>query len=265
MSPATPAGLPTRLAQTLFAPWARLGLLALLLAGAATSVLLYEPQKLLTHGLPAGLAGGAGVVLYAVAYGLCTMAFVPRPILNLAAGALFGASLGTVAAVAGTTAGAAISFGLGRLLGQDALRTLVRGRWLEAADGQLSRHGFRSMLMMRLLPGIPFSPSNYAASVSRMGWPGFLLGTTLGSVPNTAAYVVAGGTATSPTSPAFLISFAFVVLSAAFGAVMAWRKRAGLRRAAASLRAARSARKQRGAQQESHAEVRVPAGAGHRA
>jgi uncharacterized membrane protein YdjX (TVP38/TMEM64 family) len=244
----------------LFAPWARLGLLVLLLAGAATSVLLYQPQELLTHGLPAGLTGAAGVALFAAAYGLCVMAFVPRPVLNLAAGALFGAQLGTVAALAGTATGAAIAFGLGRLLGQDALRTLVRGRWLEAADGQLSRHGFRSMLMMRLLPGIPFSPSNYAASVSRMGWPGFLAGTTLGSLPNTAAYVVAGGTATSPTSPAFLISFAFVVLSAAFGAVMAWRKRAGLRSAAASLRSAHAERKARKAEPAARPEVRVPAG-----
>lgn len=258
--PATPAGLPTRLAQTLFAPWARLGLLALLLAGAATSVLVYEPQKLLMHGLPAGLSGGAGVVLFALAYGLCVMAFVPRPFLNLAAGALFGAQLGTVGALAGTAVGAAINFGLGRLLSQDALRSLVRGRWLEAADGQLSRHGFRSMLMMRLLPGVPFSPSNYAASVSRMGWPGFLAGTTLGSLPNTAAYVVAGGTAMSPTSPAFLVSFAFVVLSAAFGAAMAWRKRARLRHAAASVRAARSARRAGRTEAAVRAEVRLPAG-----
>lgn len=258
--PARPAGLPTRLARTLFAPWARLGLLVLLLAMAATSVLLYQPQELLTHGLPANLTGAGGVALFAAAYGLCVMAFVPRPVLNLAAGALFGAQLGTVAALAGTATGAAIAFGLGRLLGQEALRTLVRGRWLEAADGQLSRHGFRSMLIMRLLPGIPFSPSNYAASVSRMGWPGFLAGTTLGSLPNTAAYVVAGGTATSPTSPAFLISFAFVVLSAVFGAVMAWRKRAGLRSAAASLRSARADRKARKAQPTARPEVRVPAG-----
>jgi uncharacterized membrane protein YdjX (TVP38/TMEM64 family) len=244
----------------LFAPWARFALLLVLLAGAFSSVLVYEPQKLLAHGLPAELSGVAGVLLYAAAYGLCTMAFVPRPFLNLAAGALFGAQLGTVAALAGTAAGAAISFGLGRLLGQDALRTLLRGRRLQSADGKLSRHGFRSMLVMRLLPGIPFSPSNYAASVSRMGWTGFLAGTTLGSLPNTAAYVIAGGTATSPTSPAFLASFAFVVLSAVFGAVMAWRKRAKLRHAAASVRAARRSRHAEPSARAAHAEVRVPAG-----
>ena len=70
----------------------------------------------------------------------------------------------------GTVLGAGLAFGLGRILGQDALRPLLRARWLKAADGQLSRHGFRSMLAARLFPGVPFWAANYCAAVSRMGW-----------------------------------------------------------------------------------------------
>lgn len=122
-----------------------------------------------------------------------------------------------------------MSFGLGRLLGQSALRPLLRGRWLTAADGQLSRHGFRSMLALRLFPGVPFAAANYCAAVSRMGWLPFLVATGLGSVPNTAAYVVAGSRASSPTSPAFLVSMGFIVVSGAGAAWIAWRKRHRLR------------------------------------
>ncbi|MGG8405528.1 TVP38/TMEM64 family protein, partial [Streptomyces sp. 12297] len=129
------------------------------------------------------------------------------------------------AAVAGTVLGAAIAFGLGRGLGQEALRPLVRGRWLEAADGQLSRHGFRSMLAVRIFPGVPFAAANYCAAVSRMRWLPFLLATALGTVPNTAAYVIAGSSASSPTSPAFLASFAFIAVSGLVAGVVAWRKR----------------------------------------
>ncbi|MER5941101.1 MULTISPECIES: TVP38/TMEM64 family protein [unclassified Streptomyces] len=225
-----PAGFGPRCARALLSPWARLSLLLVLLAAAAASVLLFEPHKLLAHGWPPQVGGPVAVVLFAVAYGLITVAFVPRPLLNLAAGALFGSALGMGAAMAGTVLGAAISFALGRMLGQDALRPLLRGRLLKAVDKQFSKHGFRSMLAVRLFPGVPFWAANYAAAVSRMGYVPFLLATALGSIPNIAAYVVAGARAGQPTSPVFLIAVAAIALPALAGAVVAWRKRHHLRR-----------------------------------
>ncbi|PVD08709.1 TVP38/TMEM64 family protein [Streptomyces sp. CS207] len=227
--PVPPTGFAARLTRVLLSPWSRLSLLVLLLASAATAVLLFQPQQLLTDGWPPQLGGAAAAVAYAVAYGLCTVAFVPRPLLNLAAGALFGSQLGLASALAGTVLGAGIAFCLGRVLGQEALRPLLRGKWLKAADGQLSRHGFRSMLAARLFPGVPFAAANYCAAVSRMGLLPFLLATALGSIPNTAAYVVAGARASTPTSPAFLIALACIALPGLAGTVVAWRKRHRLR------------------------------------
>ncbi|MFR9676474.1 TVP38/TMEM64 family protein [Streptomyces sp. TR06-5] len=239
MSPsvAQPARFSSRLVQRLLSPWSRLGLLLVLLGAAAAAVLIFEPQRLLTDGWPTELSGGLSILLFAGAYGACTTAFVPRPILNLAAGAMFGAQMGVGAAVAGTVLGAGVSFGLGRLLGQDALRPLLRAKLLTAADRQMSRHGFRTMLVMRLLPGIPFAGSNFAASVSRMTWPAFLVGSGLGALPNTAAYVVAGSQADSPSSPAFKVAFAFIALSVVVGIAVAVRKRIRARAEKAAARA----------------------------
>ncbi|WP_327174474.1 TVP38/TMEM64 family protein [Streptomyces sp. NBC_01335] len=214
-----------RCSKALLSPWSRLSLLVVVLAAAASSMLLFDPQRMLSSGWPSQLTGGTAVLLFGLAYGVCTVAFAPRPLLNLAAGALFGTQAGLAAALAGTVLGAGTSFLLGRVLGQDALRTLVRGRWLKAADGLLSRHGFRSMLALRLFPGVPFAAANYCAATSRMRYAPFLLATGLGSIPNTAAYVVAGSEAASPTSPAFLVATGFIVLSAVGGALVAWRKR----------------------------------------
>ena len=227
--PFTPVGPVDRCVRALRSPWSRLSLLLVLLAAAGASMLLFHPQRLLAHGWPPQLGGSAAAAVFAVAYGLCTVAFVPRPLLNLAGGALFGSQLGLAAALAGTVLGAGVAFGLGRVLGQDALRPLLRGRLLKAADGQLSRHGFRSMMAARLFPGVPFWAANYCAAVSRMGWPAFLLATALGSVPNTAAYAVAGARASSPTSPAFMAAMACITVPALAGAALAWRKRHHLR------------------------------------
>lgn len=228
--PAVPSpGRAARWARALLSPRARLGLLVVLLVSAGVTVAICEPQRLLREGWPFQSSGAVGVVLFAAAYGVCTSALVPRPLLNLAAGALFGSQAGLSAAVAGTVLGAGIAFGLGRLLGQDALRPLLRARWLAAADRQLSDHGFRSMLALRLFPGVPFAAANYCAAVSRMGWWPFLLATGLGSVPNTAAYVVAGSRASAPTSPVFLAALAFIAVTGIAATVVAWRKRGGLR------------------------------------
>ncbi|MFH8983528.1 TVP38/TMEM64 family protein [Streptomyces varsoviensis] len=233
-------GLAARCARVLLSPWSRLGLLVVLLGGAAAAVLVAQPQRLLAEGWPPQVSGGVAVVLFGVAYGLCTAAFVPRPFLNLAAGALFGAQAGTVSALAGTVLGSGIAFGLGRVLGQSALRPLVRGRWLTGADRLLSRHGFRSMLAIRLFPGVPFAAANYCAAVSRMGWFAFLLATALGSIPNTAAYVIAGSAAAEPGSPVFLASMGFIALSALGAMTVAWRKRARLRASAGAPTTPRS-------------------------
>lgn len=209
-------------------PWLRLALLLVLLAGAVTAAAVLEPQRLLTHARPPGTTGTTAVVVFALAYGLATVAFVPRPLLNAAAGALYGISAGLPAAVGGTVLGAGLAFCLGRMLGRDAVRPLLRGRWVLSADRQLSRHGFRSTLALRIVPGVPFAAANYAAAVSQVRLLPFLAATGAGSAANTAAYVVAGSRATSPTSPVFLLALAFLGATAVAGAAVV---RYGRRRA----------------------------------
>ena len=220
-----PPGLAARCSGVLLSPWSRLALLVVLLACAATGLVVYEPQQLLAKGWPPQFSGLPAAGIFALAYGLCTAALVPRTLLNLGAGALFGSQLGLGAALTGTVLGAAIAFALGRTLGQAALRPLLRGRWLIAADRQLSRHGFRSMIAVRLAPGLPFAVANYCAAVSRVRWTPFLAATALGSIPNTAAYVIAGSEASSPTSPAFLLSTGFIALTGLAALFLAWRAR----------------------------------------
>lgn len=209
--------------RTPLASWGRLLALAILLALGAAGMVWHAPQRWLADEWPGPVSGPAPMLLFALAYGLATALLMPRPVLNLAAGALLGTVAGLVSALAGTVLGAALSFGLGRLLGQDALRRLMRGRWLRWGDRQLSQHGFRSTLVLRLLPGVPFALANYAASASTMSWAPFVAGTALGSTPLTAAYVVAGSQASTPASPAFITAGAFVAVTGLAAAAVARR------------------------------------------
>jgi uncharacterized membrane protein YdjX (TVP38/TMEM64 family) len=225
--PSGPArGFAVRCSRVLVSPWARFGLLVLLLAAAIVVALALEPQRLLTHGWPLRTSSGlTAVTLFALAYGLATVAFVPRPLLNAAAGALYGIHAGLPAAIGGTVLGAGLAFLLGRFLGRDAVRPLLRGRLVLSLDRQLSRHGFRSTMALRLFPGVPFAAANYAAALSRIRLLPFLTATAAGSAANTAAYVVAGSRAASPTSPIFLLSLGFLGVTAVAAAAVARRTR----------------------------------------
>ncbi|MER5635631.1 VTT domain-containing protein [Kitasatospora sp. NPDC002227] len=189
-------------------PWLRLGLLVLILAAAAGSLLLWRPTELLA-------GGGTGpwrLPVFVAVYALGTLAFVPKPALNAAAGLLLGSRLGLPLAVAGTTLGALLAFGLGRALGRDALRPLLKAKALAALDRRLTDQGFRSVLLLRLIPGMPFQAANYGAAFSGVRALPFTIATALGVLPGTAAIVIAGANASSPGSPAFLVSTGVVAL-----------------------------------------------------
>ncbi|MFD0568293.1 TVP38/TMEM64 family protein [Kitasatospora gansuensis] len=142
-------------------PWFRLGALLAVLAAAAGSLLLWSPTELLRDGVP--------IPVFLLVYAVATLAFVPKPALNGAAGAVLGTAQGVPVAVAATTLGALLGFWLGRALGRDAVRPLLRGKLAAALDRRLSEHGFRSMLLVRVVPGCRSRPRTTPPPSPRSG------------------------------------------------------------------------------------------------
>ncbi|MFD0276479.1 TVP38/TMEM64 family protein [Kitasatospora sp. NPDC127111] len=213
--------------------WPRFALLVVILAAAAGSLLLWSPAALLSGGLPAGVPGYWLAPAFTLVYAVGTLAFMPRPALNAAAGLLLGIQQGVLLAVLGTTLGAAMAFALGRLLGRDALRPYLRGRMLTSLDRRFTEQGFRSVLLLRLLPGLPFQAGNYGAAFSGVRFLPFLTATALGVVPTTAVYVTAAASAGEPGSAAFLVSAGGIAVLGVLSLVSLWRAAVRRRSAAA--------------------------------
>lgn len=166
----------------------------------ALAAMVLQPRQLLA--LDAWQDATAwDAVGYTLVYGIASAAFVPRPLLGLAAGAVFGLPAGAAIALGGTLLGCLLCFLLGRALGHAALRPVIeRHRVLRAADRQLAERGFTAVLLLRLLPGIPFAASNYLAALSRVRWSVFLAASAVGSMPLILLYAWAGDRATEPLS-----------------------------------------------------------------
>ncbi|MDQ2757086.1 MAG: VTT domain-containing protein [Actinomycetota bacterium] len=168
--------------------------------------------------------GWWGAAAYATLYAVATLSPLPKSVFSLAAGALFGLGWGVGVVVVGACAGAMLAFYLARALGREGLHRLtgVRG---DRLDDQLARRAFLTVLVLRLVPVVPFTAVNYLAGVTSLRAPTFLSATAVGILPLTTAYVALGAYGSQPGSWPFWTALASVVVLTAGGAVVAVRQR----------------------------------------
>ncbi|SMD25539.1 TVP38/TMEM64 family protein [Lentzea albidocapillata] len=146
-----------------------------------------------------------------------TAAFFPKPVLATASGLLFGVLPGAALAIAGFTAGALISFGIGRLLGREAMERRIGGSRLRTLDEVFAKNGLAATLVLRLLPVIPFAASNYGAGVTAVRPALFALGTALGLVPTTLVAALLGDAVLDFGSPRSIAALAAWLVLGAVG------------------------------------------------
>jgi len=122
-----------------------------------------------------------GPIVLIVSYGVGCIFAVPASIFIIAAGIIWGWKLGVAYAMTGAMLGASASYFAGQFLGEGLLDRF--GKAGEMVRRQVSRNGFVSMLIARLIPGPPFAVWNYAAGIARMNFGEYFLATLLGTLP----------------------------------------------------------------------------------
>ena len=142
--------------------------------------------------------GVAAPIVFVAIYAVATVAFLPGTPLSLLAGLVFGPVFGALWAVIGATIGATLSF----LVGRYAARGLVEG-WtannerVRRLDEGVERHGWRMLLLTRLVPVFPFNLQNYAYGLTGIGLGTYVLLTAVCIVPGAVVYTFAGGSLAS--------------------------------------------------------------------
>ena len=117
--------------------------------------------------------------------------FVPRALLAIAAGLLFGMGWGIVWAAIGSVVGAVAGFLVARYI-NSGLVDLDRSARLRPILGRVERGGWRAVAVLRLIPVMPHSPANYALGLTRVPLWAFAFGSLAGQLPMTIAYVDLG-------------------------------------------------------------------------
>ncbi|MDN5744849.1 MAG: VTT domain-containing protein [Nocardioidaceae bacterium] len=204
--------------------WLRV-LLALLWVGAGVAIVWI--------GLPeAGSLtdGDPGTVLaFAAVYVVAVLIPVPKAVFTIAAGAAFGPLMGGAVALTAASIGAAVAYLIARYLARDAVRGAVRGvvgdRAVEVED-LLHRRGFLAVLVLRVVPFVPFTALNYVAGLTSIRVGPYLAGTVVGMAPGTAVYASVGHYGREPGSWPFLVSIGALAVVSLGGALVLWQRRA---------------------------------------
>jgi uncharacterized membrane protein YdjX (TVP38/TMEM64 family) len=164
----------------------------------------------------------------AVAYGVIYVIASPVPyvaqILSAASGLLFGIVRGTIYTMLSATLSSYVPYGLARRLGRDWLEEKLRGHKLEKIYQQSAdRGGFLFVLLMRLIPILPWEVQNYVAGLSKVPPHIFGLATIIGIIPGSISLVLLGATSRDPGSWEFYLAIGLNIvvlfIPAAFTAI----------------------------------------------
>jgi uncharacterized membrane protein YdjX (TVP38/TMEM64 family) len=204
----------------------RFGVLVVLVAGLGIMTVLNHPSR---HGLLAAAHSSHVVapLLAVVGSALLVTALTPRTLLAFVGGALFGTLAGAGYVLVGVTAGALLSFAIGRLLGRDFVAGHLRGRFA-LMEQAVARRALLAVTISRLIPIVPFGISNYALGTASVPFGSYLAGTLLGATPATVAYAALGAATMhgDPTGAAFAgTAVAVLGVGGAIGTYLVWRRR----------------------------------------
>ncbi len=134
-------------------------------------------------------AGPAYSLLYAAG---CLVGF-PGLLLTVVGGAAFGPWWGILWVVLGSNLGVNGAFWIARFLGKGFLEEKLKGGKLEMLNNKLAARGLASVIQLRLIPAVPFNVLNFACGVTKVRWFDYALGSLIGMLPGTIAFVYFSG------------------------------------------------------------------------
>ncbi|HEX7432892.1 MAG TPA: TVP38/TMEM64 family protein [Anaerolineaceae bacterium] len=158
--------------------------------------------------------GPWAVAVYVLAYLLSSPIPFLAPILSATGGLLFGPALGATLAVLIAAATSLVPFTISRHLGREWVSAKLQGSRLNDLYKRLDRggSGFTFVLLLRLVPVMPWELQNYLAGVTQVTVLTYLVATILGSIPLTVCLAILGAAVKNPASWQFVTALALTAV-----------------------------------------------------
>lgn len=161
---------------------------------------------------------------YVLLFMLLPAVFFPVAVLALAGGLLFGLVRGSLYTFLGAMLNCTFMFLLSRRFGRARVEGYIRQKlpavWQARLRRAGGRQGFWLLVLLRLIPAVPYNLINYAFGLTGMGLSRYLLASAIGIIPGTLAFINIGDKALDPASPAFWAAVGLLVLLLAVTALL---------------------------------------------
>lgn len=144
--------------------------------------------------------GAWAPLLFIAIMALVMILLLPGVPFTTGAGFVFGIVEGTVYVVAGTVLGASLAFLTARyLFGERARDYVTTHARLRVMSEELTPHGWKIVLLTRLIPFFPAKLANYFFGLTHFSFRGFVGGSALGFIPFSLHNVYLGSLAADLT------------------------------------------------------------------
>ncbi|MEN6348966.1 MAG: TVP38/TMEM64 family protein [Syntrophomonas sp.] len=151
--------------------------------------------------------GVFGPIVYMIMFSL-----IPSgSIIAVAGGMVFGMYLGALYTTIGAVLGATVAFYISRLLGRGVVEKLAGGK-VQQFDEAIEKGGFILILILRLIPIIPFNVISYGAGLTRIKFLDYIISTMIGIIPGVLVFTNLGDKALRVKSPEFILAVGILAL-----------------------------------------------------
>lgn len=132
-----------------------------------------------------------GPVVYIVVYIIRPIILFPAGILSATAGIIWGAALGFLILQIAANLSSTIEFFIARYAARDMVAKHLGGR-ARKIDQKIQKHGFMTVLMIRLIPNLAWDIQNLSLGLTSVRFRDYFFATLLGIMPGSFVFVFFG-------------------------------------------------------------------------
>ena len=160
-------------------------------------------------------SGGVGIIVYILLFAFLPTFFVPVTILAISAGAVFGFWPASLWTFIGAFFNSTLTYIISKYFAYDLINDYANSKYRVVYEklkkNTKGKEGFILMIVLRLLPLVPYTFLNYLSGVVGYDYKIFITSTLLGIIPGMLCYVNIGASSINGFSPKLVISISILI------------------------------------------------------
>ncbi|MCK5706413.1 MAG: TVP38/TMEM64 family protein [Candidatus Aureabacteria bacterium] len=132
-----------------------------------------------------------GPIVYIIVYLLRPLILFPAGVLSAAAGIIWGTWLGFFYLQIAANISSTAEFLFARYFARNAIEKKF-GERIKALDEKIEKHGFLTVLLIRLIPNVAWDIQNLSLGLTKVSFRDYFIATLIGIMPGSFAFVFFG-------------------------------------------------------------------------